>query len=138
MNTIKQYKEVSIEEFIEAIEKLPRHDIRGGWIWWLRDYNKPGPYDRLTDQNHTAKFAYNHMTHPAMLIWLIEEAGVEKHLAKKAKVESGNVEKFVSKFPGKYWSMRSGDLHDGKGQCAAGVTVLYGGGVVRVVTECFR
>jgi hypothetical protein len=92
MNTIKQYKEVSIEEFIEAIEKLPQHDIRGGWIWWLRDYNKPGPYDRLTDQNHTAKFAYNHMTHPAMLIWLIEEAGVEKHLAKKAKVESGKVD----------------------------------------------
>ena len=92
MNTKKQYTEVSIEEFIEAIEKLPQHDIRDGWVSWLRDYNNPGPYDRLPDQDHTARFAYNHMTHPAMLIWLIEAAGVEKTLTKKAKTESSTVD----------------------------------------------
>ena len=96
MSTQKKLKEVSIQEFIDAIEKLPPHYVRDSWIWWLRDYNNPGPYDRLPNQNHTAKYVYNHMTYPAMLIWLIEAADVEKRLVKKATVESGKVNNLKS------------------------------------------
>ena len=92
MKSINRFKEVSVNEFIDALEELPSHEIRDSWIGWLNNYNTPGPYNRLPNQNHTARFVYNQMTYPAMLIWLAEAAGVEKRLVKKAKVESGKVD----------------------------------------------
>jgi hypothetical protein len=89
VRTKAKFREVSVEEFIEALRKLPTDEVRDGWIGWLNDYNNPGPYNRRPNQNHSARFAYNQMTYPAMLIWLIEAADVEKRLVKKAKAESG-------------------------------------------------
>lgn len=88
MKTNNKFKEASVEEFIEAIRKLPHHDIRDGWIHWLSDYNNPGMYNRKPDQDHSARYAYNHIVYPEMLLWLIRESGVSDELVKLAKSDS--------------------------------------------------
>jgi len=88
MSKKTKIKEVSVEEFIEAIQKLPFDEIREGWIGWLSDYNNPGPYNRLPDQNHSASYAYNHIVYPEMLLWLIRASGVRDELVKLAESDS--------------------------------------------------
>ena len=80
-------KEVSVEELIDAIKKLPAHERREHWIGWLSEYDEAGYYNRLPGKNRSAKFAYNHMTSPAMLLWLIK-ASVDKELVKSAEADS--------------------------------------------------
>jgi hypothetical protein len=83
-----QFKEVSIEEFIQAIKKLPKNPSRDRWISWLQEYDKPGYYKRQVGMNRSAKFAYNHLTNPEWLLWLIEAAGIDMDLVKLAKADS--------------------------------------------------
>ena len=88
MKAKSKFKEVTVEEFIEAIRKLPFHNIREGWIHWLSDYNNPGLYHRKPDQDHSARYAYNHIVYPEMLLWLIRESGVNHELVRRAKSDS--------------------------------------------------
>jgi hypothetical protein len=88
MNKKISIKEVSVDELIDAIKKLPSDDIRNNWIGWLSEYDEAGYYDRQPDMNRSAKFAYNHMTSEHMLLWLIQAAGVNKDLVKLAKSDS--------------------------------------------------
>jgi type I restriction enzyme R subunit len=86
---------VSIRQFIAAIERLPETKIRPGrskvwytsqkehWLGWLQQYDGPGAYGR-TQTGHDAKFAYNHIVNPYMLLWLIEAAGVSDDKVKAA------------------------------------------------------
>lgn len=85
MNKKTQIKEASIEEFIEAIRKLPSNEHRERWLRWLSGYDEPGYYNRLAGMNRSAKFAYNHIANPDMLLWLIQVAGVKKELVKLAE-----------------------------------------------------
>jgi len=78
-------KETSIEEFIQAIQKLPNHEHKNRWLRWLSDYDKPGPYDRRAGEKHSAKFAYNHIAYPEMLLWLIQAVGFDEDLVKLAE-----------------------------------------------------
>ena len=88
MSKRTKIKEVNIEEFVEAVQKLPFDDIREGWIGWLSDYNNPGPYNRRPNQNHSARYAYNQIVYPAMLLWLIRASGVSEELIKLAESDS--------------------------------------------------
>jgi hypothetical protein len=88
MNKKSHAKEVSIEEFIEAIRKLPKHEHRERWIRWLSDYDKPGPFNRQAGEKRSAKFAYNNLAYPEMLLWLIQAAGIENGLVDMAKSDS--------------------------------------------------
>lgn len=45
------------------------------WLGWLSQYEGPGAYDRKVWRGRSAKFAYNHIGCPPMLLWLAE-AGV--------------------------------------------------------------
>ncbi len=83
-----QFKEVSIEEFIQALEKLPKDNARDWWIRWLKEYDEQGYYNRQAGMNRSAKFAYNHLANPEGLLWLIEAAGISKDLVKLAKADS--------------------------------------------------
>jgi hypothetical protein len=91
MSKKTNFKEVSVEEFIDAIRKLPSDQAQGRWIRWLSEYDEPGFYNRLPGMNRSAKFAYNHIANPGMLLWLIQAAGVEKHLVDLATVDSNKV-----------------------------------------------
>jgi hypothetical protein len=79
--------EMTIAEFIQAIEKLPYDEPREWWIHWLSEYNTPGYYHRKVTKGRSAGFAYNHIAHPRMLLWLIEAAGVQRDFVKLAKID---------------------------------------------------
>lgn len=78
-------KEVSVEEFMDAIRKLPPNEYRDRWLRWLSEYDEPGYYNRLAGMNRGAKFVYNHIANPEMLLWLVQAAGVENGLVEMAK-----------------------------------------------------
>jgi len=74
---------ISIAQFIRVIERLPSdqaiHDPRvwyttqkEHWLGWLHEYDGPGAYGRIPGKQRDAKFAYNHIVEPKMLLWLIE------------------------------------------------------------------
>jgi hypothetical protein len=86
----------SIGALLAAIRSLPAdppfHNPRKWyltqkehWIGWLSDYNGPGAYGRQTGVKHDAKFAYNHIVEPLMLIYLADASGVDPKLVKAAK-----------------------------------------------------
>ena len=81
---------VSIQQFIEVISTLPEDKPHGNprvwyrtqkehWLGWLRDYSGPGAYDRK-NSDRDAKYVYNHIANPGMLLWLITAAGVSSEL----------------------------------------------------------
>jgi hypothetical protein len=47
------------------------------WIGWLSEYGGPGYYGRKR-WDRDAKFVYNHVGCPPMLLWLAEASGVSK------------------------------------------------------------
>jgi hypothetical protein len=83
--------ETSIKEFIDAIEKLPDHEHKDRWLHWLRDYNKEGPFGRKAGEEHSAKYSYNHIAYPEMLLWLIQAAGFDEDLVKLAETDCEQV-----------------------------------------------
>jgi hypothetical protein len=89
-------KEITIEQFRNAIKKMPSDEpkVQPGiwyktqkehWLGWLKYYRGAGAYRRKGGKKREAKFAYNHVVNFQMLIWIIEAAGVDKKLIKKAK-----------------------------------------------------
>lgn len=76
-----QKKPISIKQFIQAIQRLPADEpvVRQGvwyttqrqhWLGWLREYQGPGAYGRKTGIERDARFAYNHIVCPEMLVYL--------------------------------------------------------------------
>jgi hypothetical protein len=87
---------VSIKKFLSAISNLPSDEPvttpgkwyrtqKEHWIGWLNEYAGPGAYNRQTHTARDARYAYNHIVEPRMLLWLIEAAGVDKDLVSQAK-----------------------------------------------------
>ncbi len=87
---------ISIAEFRRAIERLPSDQPRSQpgvwyqtqkehWLGWLHEYEGPGAYGRKPNQSRDAKFAYNHIVCPEMLLWLIQAAGVKQELVTAAQ-----------------------------------------------------
>lgn len=85
MNKKIQVKQVSVEELMEAIQKFPSSEYRDMWLRWLGEYDEPGYYNRLAGMKRSAKFAYNHLFNPEMLLWLIQAAGIAKNLVELAE-----------------------------------------------------
>jgi hypothetical protein len=74
---------MSVAELIRVIEKLPSDQPvddprvwyktqKEHWLGWLRDYDGPGAYGRQPGRHRDAKFAYNHVVNPYMLLYLID------------------------------------------------------------------
>lgn len=89
-------KPVTIAQFIEAIKRLPEDEPvehrslwyrtqKEHWLGWLSHYDEPGPYRRKTGQNRDAKFAYNHIVCPEMLLYLIRSIGLRRELVEEAE-----------------------------------------------------
>jgi hypothetical protein len=77
----------SLRDFIRVVRRLPSdrpvhrkgawyRTQREHWLGWLKDYPGPGAYGRKTAARRDARYAYNHIVEPLMLIWLISAAGV--------------------------------------------------------------
>ncbi len=55
------------------------------WLGWLKYYNTEGAYGRRAGMNRDARYAYNHIVEPKMLLWLIPAAGVKPALVRAAR-----------------------------------------------------
>ena len=88
----------SVEKLINVIKKLPAdkevpsgtqgysryHSQKAHWLGWLS--KKPGAkYYRQDAPNRGAKFVYNHIMEPKMLLWLITASGVDNKLIANAQ-----------------------------------------------------
>ena len=91
----------SIEEFLDVIRILPEdapvhnpkiwyHTQKEHWIGWLSEYHSSGAYGRKTGVKRDAKFAYNHIVCPDMLLWLIDAAGVDPELVAASREASAS------------------------------------------------
>ncbi len=90
---------ITIAEFIRVIRDLPSDEPRvqpgiwyttqkQHWLGWLGEYDGPGAYGRIAGKQRDARFAYNHVVCPEMLLWLIEAAGVRHDLVQVARSAS--------------------------------------------------
>ncbi len=79
---------ITIKKFLSAVRNLPSDDPvadpakwyrtqKEHWIGWLDEYASSGVYNRKTNTPRDARYAYNHIVEPRMLLWLIEAAGTE-------------------------------------------------------------
>lgn len=86
----------SIRDLLVAIGRLredePVHDARKWyrtqkehWLGWLSEYNGPGAYKRKVTAGRDARFAYNHIVEPKMLVYLAEASGVPQAQAVAAR-----------------------------------------------------
>ena len=55
------------------------------WNGWLTEYNGPGAYGRQTGVKRDARFAYNHVVQPELLLYLADASGVDQKLVAAAK-----------------------------------------------------
>lgn len=53
------------------------------WLGWLDDYDGPGYYNRC-DWDRDARFVYNHIQCPHMIIWLGEACGLPQAVLERA------------------------------------------------------
>ena len=101
--------EYSAEWLAEFIERLPAdkevpsgtqgysryHTQKAHWLGWLT--KKPGAkYFRQDAPNRGAKFVYNHIMEPKMLLWLISASGLQIELVEQAKEASLNTKSMAS------------------------------------------
>ena len=98
-------KQISIAEFIRAIRRLPSDEPvdnprkwyttqKEHWLGWLREYEGPGAYGRKTGVKRDARFAYNHVVCPELLMYLIRAIPLRQELVEAAEnaYESGSSE----------------------------------------------
>ena len=101
--------EYSTEWLTEVIKKLPAdkemsygtqgysryHTQKAHWLGWLT--KKPGAkYFRQDAPKRGAKFVYNHIMEPKMLLWLISASGLQIELVEQAKEASLNKKSMAS------------------------------------------
>jgi hypothetical protein len=89
-------RKISIEEFRKAIQRLPEdkyfedpriryHTQKEYWLGWLGKYHTAGPYGRKTGVERDAKFAYNHIAEPKMLLYLFQAIPLREELVQAAE-----------------------------------------------------
>ena len=94
--------EYSVEQFVELIERLPAEKevpfgTRGynryrtqkaHWLGWLDSKSTTGTYQRQDVPGRSAKYVYNHIMEPKMLLWLISALDFQTGLVERAKEEA--------------------------------------------------
>ncbi|NDP40491.1 MAG: hypothetical protein GZ093_17410 [Rhodoferax sp.] len=82
---------ISIRSLLSAIRALPPdppvhnpkkwyRTQKEHWIGWLSEYEGPGAYGRQTGVKRDAKFAYNHVVQPELLLYLAKASGIDRKL----------------------------------------------------------
>ena len=100
----------SVEKLIDVIQKLPSdkkvssgtqgynlyRTQKSHWLGWLDTKSNTGTYHRKDAPNRGAKFVYNHIMEPKMLLWLISASGVDKKNIAKAQKDSAKASTMAS------------------------------------------
>ena len=95
-------KPINIKEFMRIIKRLPEDEPketpgkwyltqREHWLGWLSQYNGPGAYGRKGGEGRDARFAYNHIVCPEMLLYLVRAIPLRPEIiqAVESAYESG-------------------------------------------------
>lgn len=93
---------ITIRQFIGAIKKLPSDKPvvdrktwyltqKEHWRGWFGEYNGRGAYGRMPGRNRDARFVYNHVVNPKMLLWLIPAAAVKPQLVRAMRRASAGI-----------------------------------------------
>ncbi len=96
VKTIMEERQISIKQFIKAVERLPEDDPnsysrqmdrtqKDHWLGWLDGYFGPGYYGRK-NWNRDAKFAYNHVVCPELLLYLVRAIPLRADLVEAAEI----------------------------------------------------
>ena len=94
----------TVSNLIKFIEDLPSdkdvpigtqgynlyNSQKSHWLGWLDTKSTSGTYQRKDAPNRDAKFVYNHIMEPKMLLWLISALGVDDKLITNAQINAGN------------------------------------------------
>ena len=100
----------SVEKLIDVIQKLPSdkevsigtqgynlyRTQKSHWLGWLDTKSNTGTYHRKDAPNRGAKFVYNHIMEPKMLLWLISASGVDMKLVTQAEENAANAKSMAS------------------------------------------
>jgi hypothetical protein len=100
----------SVEKLIDVIQKLPSdkevsigtqgynlyRTQKSHWLGWLDTKSNTGTYYRKDAPNRGAKFVYNHIMEPKMLLWLISASGVDMKLVTQAEENAANAKTMAS------------------------------------------
>ena len=92
----------SVKSLIDTIKKFPSDEEapigtqgynlyssqKSHWLGWLDSKSTSGTYQRKDSPGRDAKFVYNHIMEPKMLLWLISASGVNTELVKSAQDEA--------------------------------------------------
>lgn len=92
---------ISVRKLLAAIRKLPSDEPvhnpkkwyltqHEHWIGWLSEYEGPGAYGRDAAIRRDARFAYNHIVEPEMLLYLATAAGVNSAKVAAARKAAAN------------------------------------------------
>lgn len=87
---------LDIRDLLVAISRMPEgrrlrspevwyESQKEHWIGWLLDYRSPGAYDRKVTAGRDAKFVYNRVVCPDLLLFLATGAGVDPKLVRQAR-----------------------------------------------------
>ena len=101
-------KEISISQFIKAIERLPEDEPKEDpkkwyltqkehWLGWLDEYHGPGAYGRETGKKRDAKYVYNHIVEPEMLLYLIRAIPLQQELIEAAEIAAQDIKTMMAK-----------------------------------------
>jgi hypothetical protein len=115
--TEQQSDSRSVEWLIQAIRRLPLDEPvpdrtpgynnyntqKDHWLGWLDPSAGTGSYPRRTAKDRDARYVYNHVVEPKMLLWLIAAAGVSPELLNAAEQAA----RTVSSLAGKSAAIRS-------------------------------
>ena len=94
--------EFSVQQLTEIIEKLPAdtkvpfgakgynnyNTQKDHWLGWLDSKSTTGTYQRKDTSGRGAKYVYNHIMEPKMLLWLISASSINSELLEKVTKES--------------------------------------------------
>jgi hypothetical protein len=64
-------------------EETKPEPLKKSWLGWISNYPKTD-VNRRKDSDRDARFVYNHLHMPVMLLWLAESAGVSRDLLERA------------------------------------------------------
>jgi hypothetical protein len=87
---------LDICDFLIAVSRMPEDRRRLSrteryetqkehWIGWLFHRNSAGAYGRKPYSGRDARFVYNHVVNPGLLLYLAEARGVDSQMVRRAR-----------------------------------------------------
>ena len=85
--------EITVKKLLRKIKKLPSDEPidnpnvwyrtqKEHWSGWLEEYDGPGAYGRQNKHKRNARFVYNHVVCPGLLLYLIRAIPLDDELIK--------------------------------------------------------